>query len=1112
MMTADVRRQGLLHRFSRQWFAASAIGLSVVFLVAVAIGTGQTSQQGEGETRGLSNGGFEEVDAAGMPTGWFLPPTLKAAGYQVAIDSTKPLAGKNSALVDSTGVREIGNTFGNLAQSIDAKPYRGKRLRFRAAVRTAELQGDGRAQLWFRVDGAPSPDGRPAIVAFDNMSDRPIRDNEWKHYEIVHQIGNDAARMTVGLLLLRTGKAWIDDATLEVVPDSTPTTGAKMATSNRPTATAKTPSPKHEKSNSPTQPKPETRPSGTQSVSNLPDQWIAFASRESKDRPTLVVTSESGEAKTHAVVADAVIISYLADRAWGHLLTHSISVSDTLRALIRFDPVSGVGVRRAELVLKFGQSQMLPRQPFEIGIHEVTAEWDENTVTWANQPKVVDEPVAKASLDPKASEFRVDVTALLKRGGEQDAPKYGWLLKVTSPIKSASSIMVANPIRIDPTPGDGRGPESDLLALFPWAESPGAARALAQTENKLVLACVRAQFDDRTNFSEQMLLTAGLADPDVRALVAARFVPVRVRYQAQMYVLVHLGQRVPFDPLGELGATLKDSKAPALVVATADGKLVATLASIGTFDRDLFLRFLLGAVAKAGGSGEEKDAGKLLARGELDAAGKAFAGIDNREGRYGQARVASLRGDHQAALDLCLPLARADGAYRHEATVQAAHALVRLGRFGEAEPLLREVAGSDGSRAAEAAYLLGCVLHRSGDRAKAAETWRDVVTKHATSPDAIRAQARLKWPEATASYESLTAGNVPADLARTEVDRSREEDQAVRRGVEYLLANQAPNGSWATPTHAEIYRVAITSLAARAVHRWSEKLAGDLGREARAASEKATGWLNQEVARANPETCNSFGAAYLLDYFVDLEETKAAVRGDTNKAVALLLGGQCPNGAWSYDLRFDKIWTGGFGGWPVTDQGRTHSINTGPALLALARAKDAGFAVDAKALEAGLAVLLKMRGVPGVYTYTYPVPENFKSADLCLGRGCVCEHALRRLGAVSADDLGVPIARFMKDREELRVAVKLSVGWLPPRAVSSYFYFYAYDHAARAIADHGERVAERLAILRDDILKVVEADGTWVDCETYGKPYGTAMALHILHLAREATEQAKVKP
>jgi hypothetical protein len=168
--------------------------------------------------------------------------------------------------------------------------------------------------------------------------------------------------------------------------------------------------------------------------------------------------------------------------------------------------------------------------------------------------------------------------------------------------------------------------------------------------------------------------------------------------------------------------------------------------------------------------------------------------------------------------------------------------------------------------------------------------------------------------------------------------------------------------------------------------------------------------------------------------------------------------------------------------------------------------------VDAKTLEAGRTVLLKMRGEPGVYTYTYPVPESFKTADQSVGRGCVCEHALRRLGAATAEDLDTTIASFLKYRGDLRMPVKLSAGWLPPRAVSSYFYFYAYDHAARAIADHGEKAAERLALLRDDILRVGEADGTWVDCETYGKPYGTAMALHVLYLARAAEVPARDKP
>ena len=42
-----------------------------------------------------------------------------------------------------------------------------------------------------------------------------------------------------------------------------------------------------------------------------------------------------------------------------------------------------------------------------------------------------------------------------------------------------------------------------------------------------------------------------------------------------------------------------------------------------------------------------------------------------------------------------------------------------------------------------------------------------------------------------------------------------------------------------------------------------------------------------------------------------------------------------------------------------------------------------------------------------------------------------------------------------------RPPVKLTEAWLPPRSYSSYFYFFAYDHAARAIADHGTSAARR---------------------------------------------------
>src|SRR5262245_15274449 len=153
----------------------------------------------------------------------------------------------------------------------------------------------------------------------------------------------------------------------------------------------------------------QTLQQGTQPASNLPNQWVAFASREAQDGPTLVVTPENGEAKTYAAVADTVLISYLADRSWGQLPRLSISVSDTNRVLIRFDPVTGIAIRRAEVVWKLGKSPLPPSQPFEVGVYEVQAEWEENTITWANQPKIADEPAVKAALDPNSAEFRLDV-------------------------------------------------------------------------------------------------------------------------------------------------------------------------------------------------------------------------------------------------------------------------------------------------------------------------------------------------------------------------------------------------------------------------------------------------------------------------------------------------------------------------------------------------------------------------------------------------------------------------------------------------------------------------------------------------------------------------------
>lgn len=202
----------------------------MAFAVAGLAGVGhaQTTEPTDSNVvRGFANGSFEELTSAGVPKGWFFPPPTKSAGgYKILLDTANPFEGKNCGLVTSVSEGKA-NPFGNLSQSVDVRPYRGKRLRFRAAVRTAELEGDGRAQLWFRVDRT-LPDGKTIIGAFDNMQNRPIREDEWKHFEIVGLVDDDAATLRVGLLLVGKGKAWVDDATLEIVPETTETTARTL--------------------------------------------------------------------------------------------------------------------------------------------------------------------------------------------------------------------------------------------------------------------------------------------------------------------------------------------------------------------------------------------------------------------------------------------------------------------------------------------------------------------------------------------------------------------------------------------------------------------------------------------------------------------------------------------------------------------------------------------------------------------------------------------------------------------------------------------------------------------------------------------------------------------
>src|SRR5262249_59879599 len=107
-------------------------------------------------------------------------------------------------------------------------------------------------------------------------------------------------------------------------------------------------------------------------------------------------------------------------------------------------------------------------------------------------------PALRGEGDPKAKEIRRDVTKLVQRLADKDAPRHGWLLAVATPVNAVSLVR------------DGPPVEAALARHCPWENSVAAALKRAGEEKKLVLACARASDrpEDATLAQQILRLTA----------------------------------------------------------------------------------------------------------------------------------------------------------------------------------------------------------------------------------------------------------------------------------------------------------------------------------------------------------------------------------------------------------------------------------------------------------------------------------------------------------------------------------------------------------------------------------------------------------------------------
>ena len=85
--------------------------------------------------------------------------------------------------------------FVTVMQNVPAQDLRGRTIRLRGQVRASPQDVTGTGALWLRVD-------RPNQQAgfFDNMSNRPIRDPNWREYSIEGTVDGDATNVAFGVM------------------------------------------------------------------------------------------------------------------------------------------------------------------------------------------------------------------------------------------------------------------------------------------------------------------------------------------------------------------------------------------------------------------------------------------------------------------------------------------------------------------------------------------------------------------------------------------------------------------------------------------------------------------------------------------------------------------------------------------------------------------------------------------------------------------------------------------------------------------------------------------------------------------------------------------------
>jgi hypothetical protein len=341
--------------------------------------------------------------------------------------------------------------------------------------------------------------------------------------------------------------------------------------------------------------------------------------------------------------------------------------------------------------------------------------------------------------------------------------------------------------------------------------------------------------------------------------------------------------------------------------------------------------------------------------------------------------------------------------------------------------------------------------------------------------------------------------------------------QAIERGVQFLLADQNQDGSWGTPERTKdlnifapvpgahhAFRTAVTSLCISAL---IEVNSSDPG--VHQALDRGEQWLfdNLPILRRADEVAiyNVWGHGYAIHALVRMHR-RHADQPEKQQQILELLRTQ-----YDYLNRYESV-DGGWGYYdfrvgsqkPATD---STSFLSAAVLVAFYEAQQVGAPPPEKLTQRALASIYRQQKPDFSYLYgeymRYQPMRLINRPGGSLGRSQACNLALRLWGDQKITDevLKTWLNRLFARNGWLSIGRKRPIPHESWFQVAGYFYYFGHYYAALCIEqlptnDQLEFQAQLATVL----LSLQEKDGSWWDYPLYNyhQQYGTAYALMAL--------------